>query len=137
MSSFNVYIRVMFVIGSFLTIPPSAYRTRFDKSVDLEGDSEIDVDSISNTSYINDEAECAEVHFHVEASDYTLLQSLYPYEHLLTPRGMWKAFDGIMPTSFETDPKLMDKILDSLNAMNPIMTSSEKQIVLGRLFTFS
>ena len=76
------------------------------------------MENISYSSHICDEAERAQVHFHVKAADYTLLNSLYPYEFLLTPQG----FDGIMPTTFETDPKLIDKILDSLSAMSCFMS---------------
>ena len=67
----------MLVIRSFLTIPPFAYRTRFDKPIDLEGDWEVGVESISYSSHINDEAERAQVHFHVKAADYTLIDSIY------------------------------------------------------------
>ena len=45
----------------------------------------------------------------------------------LTPEGKCKGLDAILPTTFETDPKLSDKILDSLNAMNRIVISPEKQ----------
>ena len=127
MESFKVYLPSNASHQLFPDNTPSKYRTRFDKPIDLNGEWEVGVESISYSSFINDEGERANVDLRVEAKHKVLLNNIHPYEFILTKDDKWKGFEGIRPTIFETDSTKLDEILYSLNAMNDDITKSGKQ----------
>ena len=137
MDSFKVYLPSNACPEFFPNNTSTDYYTRFDKPINLHGQWEVGMESITYSSHINDEKEKALMHFFVKSKEVKTVNSLFPYEFITTPQTQWKGFKGIMPNVFETNSTKIDSILDTLNAMNRQMLMPQKLAVHGRIFQFT
>ena len=136
MDSFKVYLPSNSCPTLFPQNTATDYRTRFDKAINLDGQWEVGVESISYSSHINDEKERANVNFFIKSKHPVPINNMYEFEFITTDQRKWKGYDGITPSRFETNTSQIESILNTLNGMNRQMLNSQKLAIYGRVFEF-
>jgi hypothetical protein len=126
MDSFKVYLPSNASFDLFPDNTATDYRTRFDKPIELNGNWEVGVESISYSSQLRDEKEKGRILFHTMASVTTPVNNLYPFRFHTTEKGEWKGLTGVMPKTFEKDCKKLEKIIPILNALNDEIVDKRK-----------
>jgi len=77
MDFFKVYLPSNACSNLYPNNTASDYRTRFDKAINLEGDWEVGVESITYSSNLNDEREHAKMELSVKLKKVVTVNSLY------------------------------------------------------------
>ena len=131
MDSFKVYLPSNASVNDYPDNTPTDYRTRLSEYLSLNGEWEVGVESIFYSSHIEDNKEKALIQMIVKSFEQVPVNDTYPYKFCTTSTGKWKGYasNAVMPQKFETDPKKIKNIIDTLNAMNKeILESPNKKV---------
>lgn len=126
MSSFKLYLPSNACPYIYPDNSPTDFRTVFDKPIELEGNWEVGLESICYSSNIVDDTEPAYMTLKVGKVTRPLLSNEYRFRYRLKADDTWPGFVGVQPTTFESDPKKIDSVLNTLNSLNDLILTSGK-----------
>ena len=121
MSSFKLYLPSNACPNVYPNNTPTDFRTVFDKPIEVEGNWEVGLESISYSSQIHDDTEAAEVALKVGKVIRPLLNSQHAFSYRLKANNTWPGYAGALPSTFEPDQKKLQCILNALNSLNDVM----------------
>ena len=130
MSSFKFYLPSNACPNVYPSNSPTDFRIALDNPLTLEGNWEVGMESICYSSQIHDDSERASMNLKVGKVSRPLLNSEYNYHYRVSADESWPGFIGVKPTHFETDPKKIDGVLNTLNSLN------DKMLTLKMAFLF-
>lgn len=126
MTSFKLYLPSNACPNVYPNNTPTDFRTVFDKPIELDGQWEVGLESICYSSNIHDESEDAHMSLHVGKVTRPLLNNEYAFRYRVNVDETWPGFTGVQPTTFESDPKKLDSVLNTLNSLNDVILTSGK-----------
>lgn len=132
MSSFKFYLPSNACPNVYPNNSPTDFRIALDKPLTLEGNWEVGVESICYSSQIHDDSEHASMNLKVGKVSRPLLNNEYPYHYRVSADESWLGFRGVKPTHFETDPKKIDNVLNTLNSLNGMILTSNMAFLFQR-----
>ena len=130
MTSFKLYLLNNACPKVYPDNTATSYRTVFDKPVDLEGQWDVGLESICYSPRIHDDTERAQITLKVGKASRKLITNTNPCHYRLPEDNRWPGFDGVIPSTFETDPNKLDNVLETLNSLNDVM------LISGSAFNF-
>ena len=130
MSSFKLYLPSNACPDVYPNNTPTDFRTALDKPIQLEGNWEVGLESISYSSEIHDDTEHAQILLKVSKVTKPLLNSQSEFSYHLNKDNTWSGYAGVVPDTYETDHTKTIEILSTLNTIN------EKISTTGNVFNF-
>lgn len=135
MDSFKLYLPSNASTQLYPSNSPSDYRTRLNQPIDVNGNWEVGLESIFYSSNFHEETEKAQIDFKAKIETSKTVNSIYPYE--MVTGSTWKGIGEVTPKTFESNPKKVQSVLDSINSINDLILNPRKEKVFGRVFGFT
>jgi len=137
MDSFKIYLPSNASTDHFPNNSASEYRTKLKKPIELTGKWEVGLESLFYSSEVKNKNEKARIELEVKAEQSEFVNDNTFYQFVVTNDNKWKGMRPCIPRHFETNKSKLQRICDTLNAMNNLIVRQKTLSVFGAVYSFS